>query len=140
MFLAGLRDTPAEPFRYLRVPADDQDSLDGLLRLRAALADPALREQAVRALRGAWRTDADAARAGGAAGGLGRARAGAVRRRRAAGADGEAAPRGPAGDVATSSKPTCREAERERAGEVLLRILNGALFELAQLDARAAPA
>ena len=32
------------------------------------------------------------------------------------------------------------EAERERAGEVLVRILNGALFELAQPDAASRPA
>ncbi len=48
VFLMGLRDTPAEQFRYLRVPADDQGGLDGFLRLRAAMADPALRELAVR--------------------------------------------------------------------------------------------
>ena len=47
VFLMGLRDTPAEPFRYLRVPADDQGGLDGFLRLRAAMADPALRDLAV---------------------------------------------------------------------------------------------
>jgi cytochrome c biogenesis protein len=34
VFLLGLRDTPAEPFRYLRIPADENDQLDGWLRLR----------------------------------------------------------------------------------------------------------
>ncbi|HET8744582.1 MAG TPA: cytochrome c biogenesis protein ResB, partial [Ramlibacter sp.] len=49
VFLLGVRENPNEPFRYLRVPADEKGSLEGFLRLRAALADPALREAAVRA-------------------------------------------------------------------------------------------
>ncbi|HYF18068.1 MAG TPA: cytochrome c biogenesis protein ResB, partial [Ramlibacter sp.] len=48
VFLLGMRETPAEQFRYLRVPADDQGGLDGFLRLRAALLDPQVRAQAVR--------------------------------------------------------------------------------------------
>ena len=39
VFLLGVRDTPAEAFRYLRMPADDQGGMDGFVRLRAALAD-----------------------------------------------------------------------------------------------------
>ena len=49
MFLAGTRATPAEQFRYLRIPADENDSLNEWMRLRAALANPALREQAAAA-------------------------------------------------------------------------------------------
>jgi cytochrome c biogenesis protein len=37
VFLAGVRDTPAEAFRYLRVPAGDNDSIDGWLRINRAL-------------------------------------------------------------------------------------------------------
>lgn len=52
VFLLGTRDSPAEPFRYLRIPADDQNSLDGFLRLRAAppraAAFPAARAAASR--------------------------------------------------------------------------------------------
>ena len=47
VFLLGMRERPEEPFRYLRVPADDQGTMDGFVRMRAALADPALRERAV---------------------------------------------------------------------------------------------
>jgi cytochrome c biogenesis protein len=46
VFLAGMRESPDEPFRYLRIPADDKDSVDDWMRLRAALANPALRELA----------------------------------------------------------------------------------------------
>jgi cytochrome c biogenesis protein len=46
MFLAGTRDSPADAFRYLRIPADDNDSVNEWMRLRAAVANPALREAA----------------------------------------------------------------------------------------------
>ena len=48
MFLLGVRENPSESFRYLRVPADEQGSMQGFLRMRAALNDPVLREEAVR--------------------------------------------------------------------------------------------
>ncbi|BEV13364.1 cytochrome c biogenesis protein ResB [Herbaspirillum sp. DW155] len=48
VFLAGMREQPDQPFRYLRIPADDQDSVAEWMRLRAALANPALREEAAR--------------------------------------------------------------------------------------------
>jgi len=46
MFLAGTRDSPAEAFRYLRIPADDNDSINEWMRLRAAMNNPALRDAA----------------------------------------------------------------------------------------------
>lgn len=48
VFLAGVRDTPDEAFRYLRIPADDDDSLQEWMRLRAALMNPELRAAAAR--------------------------------------------------------------------------------------------
>jgi len=45
-FLAGVRDSPSEPFRYLRIPADDNDSVAEWMRLRAALLNPQLRAKA----------------------------------------------------------------------------------------------
>ncbi|HAJ14220.1 MAG TPA: cytochrome C biogenesis protein ResB, partial [Comamonadaceae bacterium] len=48
VYLLGMREMPSEPFRYLRVPVDEQDGLGGFVRLRAALADPAMRADAVR--------------------------------------------------------------------------------------------
>ena len=47
VYLWGVRDSPAEPFRYLRVPVDDTDSAAGFIALRTALADAKLRELAV---------------------------------------------------------------------------------------------
>ena len=46
VFLAGMRDSPSEQFRYLRIPADDNNSVDEWMRLRAAIADPRLRARA----------------------------------------------------------------------------------------------
>jgi cytochrome c biogenesis protein len=47
VFLAGMRDTPSEPFRYLRIPVDDADSPHGWVRLRRALLDPQQRSLTV---------------------------------------------------------------------------------------------
>ena len=46
VFLAGMRINPADPFSFLRIPADDGHSVNEWMRLRAALHDPALRRQA----------------------------------------------------------------------------------------------
>lgn len=43
VFLTGMRESPSEPFRYLRIPADDNDTVEEWMRLRAALLNPALR-------------------------------------------------------------------------------------------------
>jgi cytochrome c biogenesis protein len=47
VFLAGVRDNVNDNFRYLRIPVDENDSMQCWARLRAALADPQMREQAV---------------------------------------------------------------------------------------------
>ncbi len=46
MFLSGTRSSPNEEFRYLRIPADENNSLIEWMRLRAALLDPELRKLA----------------------------------------------------------------------------------------------
>ncbi len=48
VFLTGMRDTPSEAFRYLRIPADDNDTVEEWMRLRAALFNPELRMAAAR--------------------------------------------------------------------------------------------
>ncbi|TWO70527.1 cytochrome c biogenesis protein ResB [Caenimonas sedimenti] len=129
VFLLGMRDTPAESFRYLRLPADEQGNMDGFLRLRAALADPALREQAVRSYA---RQATDNARPE-----LAEQLAASTARALALFAAAEPGPSGrsPGGLQAVSEflEANVPEGERARAGEVLVRILNGTLFELAQL-------
>jgi cytochrome c biogenesis protein len=46
MFLAGMRLSPNDPFRYLRIPADDQSTVKQWMQLRAALETPAVRTEA----------------------------------------------------------------------------------------------
>jgi cytochrome c biogenesis protein len=48
VYLAGVRNNPGDPFSYLRIPADDQHGVREWMRLRAALADPAVRQEAAR--------------------------------------------------------------------------------------------
>jgi cytochrome c biogenesis protein len=128
VFLLGMRETPAENFRYLRLPADENGSLDGFLRLRAALADPTLREKAVRAYAGQATDPAKPELARQLAVSTGRALA------LFAGAEAGPGPaRGGLQAIADFLESNVPEAERTRAGDVLVRILNGSLFELAQL-------
>lgn len=46
VYLAGVRSSPSEAFRFLRIPADEAYSVREWMRLRAALADPSLRAEA----------------------------------------------------------------------------------------------
>jgi cytochrome c biogenesis protein len=48
VYLAGVRTNPSENFSFLRIPADGQYSVRTWMRLRAALADPSLRQEAAR--------------------------------------------------------------------------------------------
>ena len=128
VFLLGVRNATAEPFRYLRLPADEDGSMEGFVRLRAALHDPAMRERAVRryVLKAVdpQRPDlvdqltASAARAVGLFAGVE-----TVGGKQVSGLQA----------ISDFMETAVPEAERERAAEVLLRILNGTLLELSAL-------
>lgn len=135
VFLAGVRDTPAEAFRYLRIPVDEQGGMDGWLQLRQGLADAGLRERAARRYAQLATPDdkpqmgpqlqATALRA------LTLFAAAETSATGASGPDGK-----PLGGLPALSQFIEREvpeAERSRVSEVLLRILNGSLFELYKL-------
>ena len=132
VFLLGVRDTLNGSFQYLRIPADELGSMDSFLRLRRALADPAQRERAVqRYVRQAIAADRPE---------LAQQLTASASRALAlfAGPDqpaDAAQPKPLAGLQAISAfmEANVPEDERNRAGEVLVRILNGVLFELAQL-------
>ena len=130
VFLAGVRDTPADTFKYLRIPADDSDSMADWTRLREALADPSAREAAAeRYVAIAGPTDKPEMRA--------QLKATAVRLLALfAGADVmKGRENSPGGLQAISDflELSVPEADRERISEVLLRMLNGSLFELLNL-------
>src|SRR5690606_37612704 len=46
VFLTGVRESEAQPYRYIRIPADENGSATEFMTLRAAMADPALVQQA----------------------------------------------------------------------------------------------
>jgi cytochrome c biogenesis protein len=129
MFLAGVRDTPNEAFRFLRIPADTDDSLDGWVRLKRALSDAALRDEAVK------RYVAQAAPADKPE----MAEQLSLTARRAlalfAGAERVKADAAPGGLAALSDflEASVPADDRVRISEVLLRIVNGSLLELADV-------
>ena len=131
VFLAGVRETPTESFRYLRIPADEKMSMDSWLTLRRALLDPAERERAAKRY-AEVATPIDKPQ-------MTPQLQATARRALAlfAGAEGvkpedKSAANLPGGLPALSQfiESEVPEAERQRVSEVLLRILNGSLFEL----------
>jgi cytochrome c biogenesis protein len=129
VFLMGLRNTPAEPFRYLRVPADDQGTPNGFFRMQVAMADPAVREKLVQryVARAVDASRPDLVKPLTAS----TARVLELFAGTQVGPDGQ--PNGGLQAVADFMDASVPAAEREKAGDVLIRILNGVLFELAQL-------
>lgn len=131
VFLFGVRDTPAESFRYLRVPADEDLSVQGWLRLRQALNDPAMRAEAARRFA---RMAAPADRAD-------LQTQLATSAQRALDLFAGVIPVKP-GQPATGGLPALSDfiaeavpaAQREHTSATLVRILNGSLFELLNLS------
>jgi len=134
VYLLGVRDSSADAFRYLRVPADRDGGMDDFFRLRQALGDADLREQA--AQRYAQLVIDDKAQA-------------EVKNQFIDAAQriltlfvGQGLGVGPRqgglqalADYIQTSVP---EVEREQASEMLIRMLTGTLHELAQLARRRA--
>jgi len=125
VYLAGVRNNPSDAFSYLRIPADDQHGVREWMRLRAALADPALRQEAARryAERALPQPNANAALAAqlqeSAAKTLGLF----------AGDEGQ----GEGGFMGVSKfLERIPKAEQEKAANVFMKMLNGALWELWQ--------
>ncbi len=121
VFLAGMRVSPADPFSYLRIPADDGHSVNEWMRLRAAIHNPALRAAAAQSYaRRAMPTGTDALRQ--------QLQQSAERSMAIfAGNDKEA------GFVAISRfLEKVPQAEQEKAADIFMKILNGALWDLWQ--------
>lgn len=134
VFLLGVRDTPAEGFRYLRVPADDQFQIQGWLRLKRALGDDLAREEAAKRF-AASVTSADreqlreqltvsAKRALDLFSGALRPSANAPANM----------PSGGLMAISNFIESVVPEAEREHTSATLIRILNGSLFELLNIS------
>jgi cytochrome c biogenesis protein len=132
MFLAGMRLSPNDPFRYLRIPADDQSSIKQWMNLRAALETPALRAEAARrfAQRSVPEANADLQK---------HLEESALRVLTLfAGADEDhAAPGTPANGgfqaIAGFIDKSVPKEEQEKAAGLLLRMLEGATWDLWQI-------
>lgn len=127
VFLAGVRETPAEGFRYLRIPADANGKIDEWMRLRSAVADPALREKASRRY-------ADKVPLGGAGSPANaqlreQLQASALRGLTVFAGDQQGS-----GYIAVARFiGKLPEAQQEKAADVFMKILNGSLWELWQI-------
>jgi cytochrome c biogenesis protein len=135
VFLVGARDKPEQEMRYLRIPADDKDSIDGWARLRMGLLDPALRSKAA-ARYVAIASPPDKPEMAAQLTTTAERALGLFAGAESVLPKGAAAPADPrAGLQAISDfiEGSVPEADRVRISEVLLRILNGTLFELLNL-------
>ncbi|RCS56689.1 cytochrome c biogenesis protein ResB [Parvibium lacunae] len=142
VYLAGLRQNPNDAFRYLRIPADPQGGLDEFMRLRAAVANPALRELAARqfAQNASRFFPAERASAGEATTQLTQSAlnllttfAGANTALRQASTE----PQSGLQAVAELVERTIPAAEQPRMVEVLLKMLEGSMWELWQVARQA---
>lgn len=125
VYLAGVRSSPSENFSFLRIPADAEYSVRTWMRLRAALSDPALREEAAR--RYASRALAPEQR--GQDGLARQLEESAARTLTIFAGAGE----GRGGFVGVSQfLEKIPPAEQEKAANIFMKMLNGALWELWQ--------
>jgi len=125
VFLAGVRTSPAEGFRFLRIPADDNYSVREWMRLRAALANPALRAQAAER----YAARALAPGQGAQPGFADQLRQSAERTLGIFAGDNT-----PGGFVAVAQfLEKIPAAEQEKAANVFIKMLNGVLWELWQV-------
>lgn len=147
-FLAGVRDTPADSFKYLRLPVDEKGELDGFMRFRAALQNAEMRNKA--ALRFAERAFGGNSSAANPdlVKPLGESaiRAMATFAGDPTGTDSAAGPDVPTRAtqatglqaIAAFIDSTVPEKDRQQATDVVIRILQGSMWELYQMSRVAA--
>ncbi|MFN4327291.1 MAG: cytochrome c biogenesis protein ResB [Limnobacter sp.] len=126
-YLSGVRDTPAESFKYVRMPVDDQGQLDGFMRLRAALQNETVREAAARRFAKVAFGDRSE----------GPELVASVAQSARKALDHFAGLNGQPGGLAALAKfieDTVPEDQRERATDVLVRLLQGAMWEVYQFS------
>ncbi|HEY5798602.1 MAG TPA: cytochrome c biogenesis protein ResB [Burkholderiaceae bacterium] len=129
VFLAGVRDTPDAPFNYLRIPADDNYTMNEWMRIRAALQQPELVQLAAqRYAERALPAGAKAPGGGDAATMRQQLQISAARSLGIFAGDGKAG-----GYMAVSNfLQNVPEAEREKTALIFMKILNGSLWDLWQ--------
>jgi len=139
VYLAGVRSNPGDAFSYLRIPADEHGSVREWMRLRAALANPALRAEAARryaarALPPAHAGDEAAATLAAQLEESANKTLAIFAGTAAAAPTAAGAPDVRGGYVAVSQfLERIPPAEQEKAATVFMKMLNGALWELWQV-------
>lgn len=123
VFLLGVRTSPAEPFRYLRIPADEKNSMDGFFALRRALQQPAARALAAQRYARTGAGQRDAKTVSDLETTAARTLALFAGQESKTGVQGLEA----LGEFLESNVP---KNEREKAGALLVTVLQGALAEL----------
>lgn len=124
VFLAGMRVNPDDPFSFLRIPADDNHTVNEWMRIRAALSDAGLRGTA------AQRYALRAAPPG--------ANGETLRQQLQASSEkslGIFAGNGKDGGFVAISRflEKIPPAEQEKAADIFMKILNGSLWDLWQV-------
>jgi cytochrome c biogenesis protein len=142
MFLAGVRDSVNDQFQFLRIPADDKGELTEFFRLRKALSDTNLIRLAANrfAEQSAPRANANAGNGTGtsssdSAGSSMVAKADPVMQQQLAQSAERALSTFAGGglqSVADYIGKNVPEAEREKASEMILRVLSSGMWELWQ--------
>lgn len=122
MLLSGMRETPGEPFRFLRLPVDEAGGLDDYLRLTVALFDRKLYPEIGRRF-------ARTAGAGQAFAGNGMSQTMRTRLQETAERVLETFSTRGFASVAEFLETNVPEPEREKAGEIYIRILQGVAWE-----------
>ncbi len=125
VYLAGVRSNPSENFSFLRIPSDERHGVGDWMRLRAALSDPAARQEA--AARYASRALSAEQRGGGSL-------AGQLKESATRTLDIFAGSNGRGGFVGVARfLEQIPQAEQEKAAGIFMKMLNGALWELWQV-------
>ncbi|MES2015157.1 MAG: cytochrome c biogenesis protein ResB [Pseudomonadota bacterium] len=120
VFLAGVRANPNDQFSFLRIPSDDAHTVREWMRLRAALADPALREAAAASY-------AKHALPASASAMVGQLQAYAAMSLTTFAGDGK----GQGGYAAVARfLDKIAPAEQEKAAGIFMKVLNGTMWEL----------
>jgi cytochrome c biogenesis protein len=127
VYLAGVRSNPSDPFSYLRIPADDAHSVREWMRLRAALAEPGLRQEAARryAARALPPSNNDAALAA-------QLRESAAKTLDIFAGDGRSGSTSGGYLAVSQFLEKIPAAEQEKAAGVFMKMLNGVMWELWQ--------
>ncbi|WP_375539295.1 cytochrome c biogenesis protein ResB [Sheuella amnicola] len=113
VMLVGVQE-PGVGFKYLRLPVDDQGTLDEFMRLRAALADPKARSEAVQRFAQAFATTADDRQA---------LKVSAERALDTFAAGGLQA-------ISTFLETNVPQPEQQRAADIVIRLLGSSISEL----------